>query len=145
MRVGLYVRVSTSGQTVENQLADLNATAERLGWDVVAVYRDDGISGSKGREKRPGYDSLLKAVTRGEIQMVAAWSVDRIGRSIRELINFMGELRERGVDLYLHRQALDTSTTTGRAMFSMLSMTAPTEVDTPGRLKWTPEAGEKDT
>ncbi|WP_040477369.1 recombinase family protein [Paramagnetospirillum caucaseum] len=122
MRVAFYVRVSTSDQTVENQLADLQMTAERLKWDVVAVYRDDGISGAKGREKRPGYDAMLKAITRGEIQMVAAWSVDRIGRSLHDLVNFMQELRDRGVDLYLHKQSLDTSSTTGRAMFGMLSI-----------------------
>lgn len=122
MRVAFYVRVSTSGQTVENQLADLQMTAERLKWDVVSIYRDDGISGAKGREKRPGYDAMLKAITRGEIQMVAAWSVDRIGRSLHDLVNFMQELRDRGVDLYLHKQSLDTSTSTGRAMFGMLSI-----------------------
>lgn len=122
MRVALYVRVSTSGQTVENQLADLHSTAERLGWDVVAVFRDDGISGAKGREKRPGFDALMKAVTRREIQMVAAWSVDRLGRSLRDLINFLEEMRECGVDLFLHKQALDTSTSTGRAMYALLSI-----------------------
>ena len=123
-RVALYVRVSTSnkGQTVENQLADLQVAAERLGWDVVAVYRDDGISGAKGREKRPGFDALMKGVARKEFTMVAAWSVDRLGRSLRDLINFLEEIRERGVDLYLHKQALDTSTSTGRAMFAMLSI-----------------------
>lgn len=122
--VALYVRVSTSnkGQTVENQLADLQAAAERLGWDVVAVYRDDGISGAKGREKRPGFDALMKGVARKEFTMVAAWSVDRLGRSLRDLINFLEAIRERGVDLYLHKQALDTSTTTGRAMFALLSI-----------------------
>lgn len=76
----------------------------------------------KGREKRPGFDALLKAITRREVQMVAAWSVDRLGRSLRDLINFLEEIRECGVDLYLHRQALDTSTTSGRALFAMLSI-----------------------
>lgn len=121
-RVAIYIRVSSDLQTVENQLADLTIAAERFGWNVVGIYRDEAISGAKGREKRPGFDALLKAVTRGEVQMVSAWSVCRLGRSLRDLVIFLEELREKGVDLYLHKQSLDTSTPTGRAMFGMLSI-----------------------
>ena len=126
-RVAFYVRVSTHGQTVENQLADLHTVAERMNWDVVAIFKDEGISGAKGREKRPAYDQMLKAVVRREVDLIAAWSVDRLGRSLRDLVNFLEEIRERGVDLYLHKQALDTSTTTGRAMFGMMSIFAELE------------------
>lgn len=121
-RVAIYARVSTDSQTVENQLADLHATAVRLCWNVVAIYRDDGISGAKGRDQRPGYDALLKGVARKEFDIIAAWSVDRLGRSLRDLVVFLDEIRERGVDLFLHQQGLDTSTVTGRAMFGMLSV-----------------------
>ena len=81
-RVALYVRVSTDHQSVRNQEIELQAVAERHGWTVVAVYRDQGISGAKGRDKRPGLDKLLQAVARKEFDMVAAWSVDRLGRSL---------------------------------------------------------------
>lgn len=121
-RVALYVRVSTDGQTVENQLRDLHAVADRLGWTVVAVFTDHGISGAKGRDQRPGYDQLLKGIARKEFDLIAAWSVDRLGRSLQHLVGFLTEINARGVDLYLHTQGVDTSTPAGRAMFSMLSV-----------------------
>jgi DNA invertase Pin-like site-specific DNA recombinase len=123
-RAALYVRVSTAdrGQTVENQLQPLQDAAGRLGWSIVAVHRDEGISGAKGRQQRPGLDAMLKGVTRGEYDLVAAWSVCRLGRSLPDLIGLLGELQSRGVDLYLHQQALDTGTPSGRALFGMLSV-----------------------
>jgi DNA invertase Pin-like site-specific DNA recombinase len=123
-RAALYVRVSTSdrGQTVENQLQPLQEAAGRFGWTVVAVYRDEGISGAKGRDKRPGLDALLKGVARRDFDLVAAWSVCRLGRSLVDLVSLLGELQVRGVDLYLHQQALDTSTPSGRALFGMLGV-----------------------
>jgi Resolvase, N terminal domain len=83
-RVALYLRVSTSEQTTRNQRRELKAVAERHGWEIVKVYEDAGYSGGKGREQRPGLDELLKAVARREIDMVAAWSVDRLGRSLMD-------------------------------------------------------------
>ena len=111
-RAALYVRVSTAdrGQTIENQLQPLQEAARRLGWTVVAIYRDEGISGTKGRDRRPGLDALLKGVAHREFDLVASWSVCRLGRSLPDLIGLLGELRSRDIDLYLHQQALDTST-----------------------------------
>jgi DNA invertase Pin-like site-specific DNA recombinase len=118
------VRVSTSdrGQSVENQLAPLQEAAGRLGWTVVAVLRDEGISGGKGRHSRPGLDALLKGVARRDFDLVAAWSVCRLGRSLSDPIGLLGELRSRDIDLYLHQQALDTSTPAGRMLFGMLGV-----------------------
>ena len=82
-RVALYVRVSTSGQTVENQVRELTAWAERAGHQLVGTYTDNGISGTKGREVRPGLDQALKDATRRRYDMLAAWSVDRLGRSLQ--------------------------------------------------------------
>lgn len=121
-RVALYLRVSTGEQTVENQRRDLTEAAKRHGWNVVAEFTDEGISGAKSRDKRPGYDALLKAIARREVDMVAAWSVDRLSRSLSDLVAFLNEIRAKGVDLYLHTQGVDTSTPAGRALFGMLSV-----------------------
>jgi DNA invertase Pin-like site-specific DNA recombinase len=126
-RVALYVRVSTDGQTTTNQQRELEAVAERHGWTVVEVFRDHGISGKNGREKRPGFDKLLNAVARKDVDIVAAWSVDRLGRSLQHLIGFLEELRAKGVDLYLHQQGLDTSTPAGRALFQVMGVFAEFE------------------
>jgi DNA invertase Pin-like site-specific DNA recombinase len=126
-RIALYLRVSTTEQTIENQQRELEAVAERHGWNVVAVFTDAGISGTKGREKRPGYDHLCRGIARREFDQVAAWSVDRLGRSLQDLVAFLGELHAKGVDLYLHQQGLDTGTPAGKAMFQMLGVFAEFE------------------
>lgn len=122
-RVALYARVSTDqNQTVENQLRELQAAAARLGWVVIAVFTDEGISGATGREQRPGYDALLKGIARREFDLVAAWSVCRLGRSLQDLVAFLAEMQSRRIGLYLHIQGLDTTTPAGRALFGMLSV-----------------------
>jgi DNA invertase Pin-like site-specific DNA recombinase len=127
-RVALYLRVSTSnGQTVENQRRELMAVAQRAGWQVVAEYADEGMSGAKGRDRRPQFDAMLRAATRREFDMLAVWSVDRLGRSLQDLVAMLGELRAAGLGLYLHQQALDTSTPAGEAMFNMLGVFAQFE------------------
>jgi DNA invertase Pin-like site-specific DNA recombinase len=124
-RVALYARVSTSGQTVANQEQELRAVAERHGWQVVETFTDRGISGAKDR--RPGLDKLMKGIARKDYDLVAAWSVDRIGRSLQHLLGFLGEMKAKNVDLYLHQQGLDTSTPAGKAMFQMLGVFAEFE------------------
>ena len=127
MRAALYLRVSTDTQTVENQRLVLDEVAQRSGWTVVHVFADEGVSGAKGRDKRPGYDALLKAVSRREIDIVAAWSVDRLGRSLPDLVSFLSDIQSKGCDLYLHQQAVDTSTPSGRMLFQMLGVFAEFE------------------
>jgi DNA invertase Pin-like site-specific DNA recombinase len=126
-RVALYLRVSTSEQTTRNQRRELHAVAERHGWHIVATYEDAGVSGAKGRDECLGFDQLMTAVARREIDMVAAWSVDRLGRSLTDLLTFLTDLHAKGVDLFLHQQGLDTSTPSGRAMFQMLGVFAEFE------------------
>jgi DNA invertase Pin-like site-specific DNA recombinase len=94
---------------------------------VVQVFEDAGISGAKGRNDRPALDALLKSVARREMDMVAAWSVDRLGRSLTDLLDFLRELHAKSVDLFLHQQGLDTSTPSGRAMFQMMGVFAEFE------------------
>ena len=128
-RVAIYARVSTSdkGQTVENQLRELRQWAQNAGCTVAAVYEDKVISGSKGRDKRPGFDALLKAAVRHEFDMIAVWSSDRLGRSLPHLVEVLQIIKDTGVGLYIHTQALDTTTASGRAMFGMLSVFAEFE------------------
>jgi DNA invertase Pin-like site-specific DNA recombinase len=118
-RAALYVRVSTDGQTVENQTRELGQIAERRGWQVVDTFSDAGISGSKGRDKRPGLDRMLKAACRREFDIVMAWSIDRLGRSLIDLLHTVQNLEAYGVDLYLDQQAIDTTTPTGKLMFQI--------------------------
>jgi len=95
-RVGIYLRVSTNGQTTENQRRELEAVAARSGWQVVGIYEDAGISGAKGRDQRPGFDRMLKDATARKINMIAAWSVDRLGRRLQDLVGFLAELQALG-------------------------------------------------
>jgi DNA invertase Pin-like site-specific DNA recombinase len=125
--VALYARVSTDGQTTENQLQELRKVAKRNSWQITKEYVDHGISGAKGRDQRPAYDEMLKAVTRKEIDVVVSWSVDRLGRSLQHLIGFLDELQSKKVDLYLHQQGIDTGTPAGKMLFQMLGVFAEFE------------------
>ena len=121
-RVAIYLRVSTGEQTTENQRRELEQVAKRSGWNIVEVYEDAGISGANGREKRPALDKLLNDANRREFDLVAAWSVDRLGRSLQHLVAFLGELHALKIDLYLHQQGIDTTTPAGKAMFQMMGV-----------------------
>ena len=127
IKAAIYLRVSTIGQTVENQRRELEAAAAARGWQVVAVYSDAGISGAKGRDKRPQLDLMLKDAVRGRFNVVMAWAVDRLGRSLPDLVATMQDLAAAKVDLFIQQQALDTTTPSGRAMFGMLGVFAEFE------------------
>src|SRR6516162_6559025 len=118
-RAAIYVRVSTDKQTVENQLRELRQIAERRGWEVVKEYQDAGISGAKGRNGRPGLDEMLKGAQRRRFDVVMAWAIDRLGRSLIDLLGTIQTLEACGVDLYLDQQAIDTTTPAGRLMFQV--------------------------
>ena len=128
VRAALYARrVSTDEQTTENQLRELRAAAARLGWVVGFEFVDQGISGAKGRAGRPQLDALLKGVSRKDFDVVASWSVDRLGRSLVDLVGLLQELHSVGVDLYLHQQGINTMTPAGKAMFQMMGVFAEFE------------------
>ena len=126
-RAAIYLRVSTGEQSVEAQRRDLQAAATQRGWLIVATYADEGISGSKGRDKRPGLNAMLKDATRGRYDVAMCWAVDRMGRSLANLVGTLQELHGANVDLFLHQQAIDTTTPAGRAMFGMLGVFAEFE------------------
>ena len=118
-RAALYVRVSTDHQSVENQIRELRQVAERRGWQVAEVYRDAGVSGAKGRDQRPGLDTLLKDASRRKFDVVMAWAIDRLGRSLVDLLGTIQHLEAVGVDLYLDPQSIDTTTPAGKLLFQM--------------------------
>src|SRR5690349_24123179 len=115
----IYVRVSTDKQTVENQVRELRQIAERRGWEVVEQYSDAGISGSKGRDGRPGLDLMLNDAKRRKFDVVMAWAIDRLGRSLIDLLGTIQTLEACGVDMYLDQQSIDTTTPAGKLMFQV--------------------------
>lgn len=120
-RVALYARVSTDQQSasLENQKRMLGEIAERRGWTVVEVYADEGISGAKGRDKRPALDAMLNDAGRRRFDVVMAWAIDRVGRSLIDLLTIIQHLEACGVDLYLDQQNIDTTTPMGRLLFQV--------------------------
>lgn len=125
--VAIYTRVSTDHQTTENQERELREIAVRMGWRIAQVYRDEGVSGAKSRAERPAFDVLCKDAARRRFDMVMAWSVDRLGRSLQDLVTFLSELHAFRIDLFLHQQGLDTTTPAGKAMFQMMGVFAEFE------------------
>jgi DNA invertase Pin-like site-specific DNA recombinase len=126
LKTALYLRVSTRDQNLENQRLELTSVALSRGWQIVETYTDT-ISGSTRRDKRPGMREMLDDAKRGKFKLVAAWSIDRLGRSVQDLLQFLEELQAVGVELYTHKQAFDTTTPAGRMMFSMLGVIAEFE------------------
>lgn len=126
-RAVLYLRVSKQDQTIENQRAELERVANAKGWRIVGIFKDEGISGSFGREVRAQYDAMLKQGVQAKYDVVLAWDVSRLSRSLAELVATLDELHACGIDLYLHQQAVDTTTPAGRAMFQMCGVFAEFE------------------
>jgi DNA invertase Pin-like site-specific DNA recombinase len=125
--VAIYTRVSTDHQTTENQERELREIARRMGWTIVKVYRDEGISGAKSRAQRPAFDAMCKDAARRRFEMVMAWSVDRLGRSLQDLVTLLSELHALEIDLFLHQQGVDTTTPAGKALFQMMGVFAEFE------------------
>jgi DNA invertase Pin-like site-specific DNA recombinase len=126
-RAALYLRVSTTEQTTDNQERELLEVASRMGHEIVGVYRDHGISGARARDGRPAFDRLLVDATRRRFDVIMAWSVDRLGRSLQDLVGFLFEVHSAGIDLFLYQQGLDTTTPAGKAMFQMMGVFAEFE------------------
>jgi DNA invertase Pin-like site-specific DNA recombinase len=126
-RVALYLRVSTGEQTTANQRLELGAWAARCGYTVAEVYEDHAISGAKSSDQRPALSRLLKDAVRRRCDMVAVWAVDRLGRSLTDLLNTLQTLKQSKVGLFLHQQGIDTSTAAGKAFFQMLGVFAEFE------------------
>jgi len=125
-KAAVYLRVSTLDQTTANQERELREVATRMACDIIKVYRDHGVSGAKGRDKRPQFDAMCKDAARRQFDMVMAWSVDRLGRSLQDLVG-LSDIHALKIDLYLHQQGIDTTTPAGKAMFQMMGVFAEFE------------------
>lgn len=125
LRVALYCRVSTSDQRVDLQLDALRALAQQRGWDIQNTYIDHGWSGVNA--KRPQLAEMLRAVGRGQVDVVAVWRMDRLGRSTRDLLNLVEELRVRNVALVSCQENLDTASPIGRAFLTLVALLGETE------------------
>ena len=126
-RAVLYLRVSKNEQTIENQRIELERVAAAKGWKVIAIFKDEGMSGAFGREVRAQYDAMLKQGVQAKFDVVLAWDVSRLSRSLVDLVTTLDELHACGIDLYLHQQAIDTTTPAGKAMFQMCGVFAEFE------------------
>lgn len=127
LRAVIYSRVSTAKQTTDNQVLELREVCQRNNWKVVAELTDDGISGSKGKADRPGFATLHQMVARRQVDIVVVWSIDRLGRSLKDLVSFMTELEAKNIDFYSHLQAIDSRTPAGRLSFAIFSAIAEFE------------------
>lgn len=121
-RVVIYGRVSTNDQTTDNQIYKLKEIIENRNWKLVDTYTDEGISGSKGRDKRPEFNRLCEDMVKGKFDKILVWDVSRLGRSLQDLVMFLNDLNSVDVGLYIHQSGLDTSTPSGRMMFQMVGV-----------------------
>ena len=126
-RCAIYTRCSTQDQHVLNQILELKDIAKRKGLSIVSEYSDEGISGAKGRDKRTGFDNLIKGAVKKEFDTILVWSVDRLGRSLQDLVSFLNEIHSVDCDLYIHQSGIDTATPSGKMMFQMCGVFAEFE------------------
>ena len=126
-KVVIYARVSTNEQTTENQILKLKSVIEKNDWELVEIYQDEGVSGAKGRDKRPEFNRLCKDMVRRKFDRILVWDVSRLGRSLQHLVEFLNEALTTRTDLYIHQSGLDTSTPSGRMMFQIIGVFAEFE------------------
>ena len=128
MKVAIYSRVSTNVQTTENQLLPLKEYVERMNYELVNIYQDEGISGSKGRDQRPALNEMMKDAVKGKFKKVLVFDVSRLGRSLKDLINIMTDMKNQNIDFYFYNQGIDTTSSTGQMMFNLLGVLAQWEL-----------------
>ena len=137
MSVAIYCRCSTLNQEIDKQVSTLKEVAERAGWQIHSIFLDEGVSGAKTKDQRPALKDLMSSITRKEVDKVLVYSVDRLGRSLKDLLNILEQIKDNGASLYIHNQAIDTDTTAGAALFSMMGIFAEMERATiTERVKW---------
>jgi len=126
-KVATYCRVSTKNQTVLNQELELQQLAQRMGYEIVAEYKDEGISGTKNRDERPALNEMIKDAVRGKFEMILVYDLSRLGRNLEELIRILNEMNQQNINLFFYREAINTETSSGKMMFSMFGVLAEWE------------------
>jgi len=121
-KVVIYARVSTLDQTVDNQLIELRDHCSKMGWEIVKEYTDEGLSGTLSREKRPALNAMINDGYRKKFDTVVCWDISRIGRSMKELVLFLSDMKDRGIGICSVRQGFDTSTSMGEIMFQFVGI-----------------------
>ena len=121
-KVAIYTRVSTLDQNVSNQLLELRDHCSKMGWEVVKEYSDEGLSGTLSREKRPALNALIKDAYRKKFDSVVCWDISRIGRSMKQLVLFLSDMKDKGVGICSVRQGFDTSTSMGEIMYQFVGI-----------------------
>ena len=121
-KVALYCRVSTLDQTIDNQLIELRDHCSKMEWEIVKEYADEGLSGTLSRDKRPALNALINDAYRKRFDSVVCWDISRIGRSMKELILFLSDMKDRGIGICSVRQGFDTSTSMGEIMFQFVGI-----------------------
>jgi DNA invertase Pin-like site-specific DNA recombinase len=126
-KVCLYVRVSHTSGSVQRQIRELTDIAGRNNWEIVETYIDKGISGAKGRDKRPALDKMMKDSITRKFELVMISSIDRLGRSLQHLIEIVNDFQSKSVDLFVLAQSIDTTVPSGKLLFSMVASFAEYE------------------
>ena len=121
-KVAIYTRVSTLDQTIDNQLIELRDYCSKMGWVIVKEYADEGLSGTLSREKRPALNSMIKDAYRKKFDSVVCWDISRLGRSMKELVLFLSDMKDRDIGICSVRQGFDTSTSMGEIMFQFVGI-----------------------
>lgn len=125
--VAIYARVSTDKQKVEMQLRELGDFVKRSGWKIYKKYIDQGYTGAN--TKRPAFIEMMNEAKKRKFDILLVWKLDRLSRSLKDLINTLDELGSLGIDFISYENNLDTSTPTGKLVFQIVGAVAEFEKD----------------
>jgi DNA invertase Pin-like site-specific DNA recombinase len=125
--VAIYARVSTDRQTVDMQIHELKAYVERRGWNLHREFIDQGYSGSD--TKRPAFQEMMNEAKKRRFDVLLVWKLDRLSRSMKDLVMVLNELGGLGIDFVSYDNNLDTSTPTGKLVFHVIGAVAEFEKD----------------
>lgn len=129
-KTAIYMRVSTSLQTTDNQLVALQEYAFRMNYEITSIYKDEGISGVKNQNQRPALNAMMKDVVKGKFSQILIYDISRLGRSLKDLVNILNDFNQSKVRLIFIQNGIDTSNSTGQMMFQLLGVFAEWERQT---------------